>query len=200
MKCIPHSKGVTLVETIVVIGILALITAALFSTIVYFYRGNAYVFEAATSVDSARRGVSIGLSSLREASYGEDGTYPITVAATSSITFYSDIDTDGGIEKVRFVMSNDTLYRGITNSAGNPPSYTGQAEATSTIATYVRNTAATPIFTYYDSTGVQLSTTSTNISNIATVRMDLRIDLNPARAPNIFTLAGSATLRNLKEQ
>lgn len=194
------SRGLTLVEMIVVIALVTLVGAGMLSAIQYFYRGNSYVFEAASSVDSARRGIAIALSSLREASYGEDGTYPITVAGTSTVTFYSDIDADGGIERVRFVLTNGTLYRGITNASGNPPSYAGQPASTSTVATYVRNTATTPVFTYYDSSGTQLSTTSTNISDIASVRVDLRIDLNPSRAPNIFTLAGSATMRNLKEQ
>lgn len=192
-------RGFTLVEAVVVVAITAIVGAGLLSTIRWFYRGNAYVFEATASVDSARRGLATTLSALREASYADDGNYPIASAATSSIVFYSDIDSDGGIERVRVYTINGTLYRTIINASGNPPSYTGQSTATTTIATYVRNSTSTPLFKYYNSLGVQLSTTSPNISQIASVSTTLMVDLNPNRAPNVLTLTGQATLRNLRD-
>lgn len=193
-------KGISLVETMVVVAITAMVGGALLSAIRYFYVDNAYVFEAATSVDSARRGLAVSLQDLREASYGDDGSYPISAAATSSITFYSDTDADGAIERVKIWSYGGTLYQVVTNSGGNPPSYAGQSSATSTIATYLRNSTSTPVFTYYDSAGAKLSTSSTPVSSIATVSALLQVDLNPIRAPQVFTLAGSATLRNLRDQ
>ncbi len=192
-------RAFTLIEMIVVVAITGLMMSSIFSMIVSFYRGNAYVFEATMSVDSARRGLATTLHALREASYADDGNYPIASAATSSIVFYSDIDSDGGIERVRVYLINGTLYRTVINAAGNPPSYTGQSTATTTIATYVRNASTTPMFTYYDSAGVQLSTTSPNISLITSVSTSLLVDINPTRAPNVLTLTGSATLRNLRD-
>lgn len=192
-------RGFTLVEAIVVVAITAVVGGSLLAAISFFYRGNAYVFEATASVDSARRGLSTTLSALREASYADDGNYPIASAATSSIVFYSDIDSDGGIERVRVYLVNETLYRTVISAAGNPPSYTGQATATSTIATYVRNGTSTPMFVYYDSAGTQLSTTSPTISQIASVGTTLLVDINPNRAPNVLTLIGTATLRNLRD-
>jgi hypothetical protein len=193
-------RGFSLAETIVVIALTALVGGALLSAIRYFYINNAYVFEAATSVDQARRGVATMLHNVREASYADDGNYPIGSAATSSITFYSDVDSDGGIERVKIWSVGTTLYKVVTNAGGNPPTYAGQASATSTIASYLRNATSTPIFTYYDSTGAQLATTSPDISQIVGIRARVDIDLNPNRAPQIFTLTGSATLRNLKDQ
>jgi hypothetical protein len=190
----------TLVEAVVVVALTVAVGASLLSVIRMFYRNNAYVFEATAAVDSARRGVAVTLSALREASYADDGNYPIASAATSSVTFYSDIDSDGGIERVRVYILNGTLYRVVTNAAGNPPSYTGQTPATTTIAMYVQNSTSTPLFKYYDSSGVQLSATSTDISEIASVSTTLMVDLNPTRAPNVVTMTGSATLRNLKDQ
>lgn len=192
-------RGFTLVEAIVVVAITIVVGGSLLSIIRNFYRGNTYVFEATASVDSARRGLATTLSALREAAYAEDGSYPITAAATSSITFYSDIDTDGGIERVRVYVINGTLYRVVTNAVGSPPSYAGQPPATTTIATYVRNSTSTPLFKYYDSSGVQLSTTSPALSQIASVAATIMVDLNPNRAPNVLTLTGSATLRNLRD-
>jgi hypothetical protein len=170
------------------------------SGIRYFYVNNAYVFEATSSVDQARRGLATMLHGVREASYADDGNYPIGAAATSSITFYSDVDSDGGIERVKIWKWGTTLYKVVTNAGGNPPTYVGQTSATSTIALYLRNATSTPYFTYYDSSGVQLATTSPDISQIVSVYAHMEIDLNPNRAPQVFTLTGSATLRNLKEQ
>lgn len=192
-------RGLTLAETLVVIALTLLVGGALLSVIRMFYQNNAYIFEATTAVDSARRGLAVSLSALREASYGDDGNYPIAAAATSSITFYSDIDSDGGIERVKVWVYQDSLYRVVTNAAGNPPSYTGQTGASTTIATHVRNGTSTPVFAYYDSAGTQLSTTSPDVSDIASVAATLMVDINPSRAPNILTLTGGATIRNLLE-
>lgn len=193
-------RGFTLIETIVVVAILVLVSGSLLGIIRSFYRSNAYVFEAASSVDSARRGLATALHNVREASYADDGAYPISAAATSSISFYSDVDRDGGVERVRIYAIGDTLYKTIINAAGSPPSYAGQSTSTTTIATYLRNATSTPLFTYYDSDGVQLATTSPDISAIASIRSTIQVDLNPNRAPNVLTLTGSATLRNLRDQ
>lgn len=193
-------RGITLVETIVVVAITVAVAGAVFSAIRYFYVSKAYVFEAASAVDSARRGLATSLADLREASYGDDGSYPISAAATSSVTFYSDVDSDNSVERVKIWVANKTVYKVITNSGGNPPSYTGQTSATTTIATYLRNATSTPVFTYYDSTGAQLATSSTPLSSIAAVGVNMQIDLNPNRAPNVFTLSGKATLRNLRDE
>ncbi len=192
-------RGISLVEAVVVVGITAAVAASLLSAIRYFYINNAYVVEATTAVENGRRGLAKSLGHLREASYGDDGAYPVASAATSSVTFYSDTDTDGAIEKVKIWAYQNTLYTVVTNSGGNPPSYTGQTSATTSIVSYLRNGSSTPIFKYYDSNGTQLSTTSTPVASIATITMTVQIDLNPSRAPQVFTLYGSATLRNLRD-
>lgn len=193
-----RTKGFTLIETLMVISILSGVGIALSISILNGYRGNAYVFEAASSVDNARRGLSVTIQNLREASYGEDGAYPVASAATSTITFYADVDQDGPVEKVRVYLSNGTLYRGVTNAVGTPPSYVGQPETVQTVVAFVRNAASTPLFAYYNSAGVAL-TAPINVADIAFVTMNILTDLNPARAPNVYTLSGSATLRNLRD-
>ena len=193
-------RGFTLAEMLVVIAITAAVAGSLLYVIQNFYRSNAYVFESAVSVDTARRGIGTTLQDIREASYGDDGSYPIQSVSTSSITFFSDLDDDQGVERVRIFIQNGTLYRVITNSGGNPPSYTGQTSATTTILTYIRNGTSTPLFKYYNAEGALLSATSTDVSEITSVAATLMIDLNPNRAPNILTLTGSATLRNYTSQ
>ncbi len=191
-------KAFTLAETVVVVSILGIVGVALSTMIVFFYRSNAYLLEQTTAVDSANRGLEYAYKDMREASYGENGSYPIASAATSTITFYSDVDGDGPVEKVRLYLTNDTFYRGVTNAAGNPPSYTGQPETVSTISTYVKNGTSTPILHYYTEAGAELTGTI-DIAEIRSVRIQLNVDLNPLRAPNIISLERTATLRNLRK-
>lgn len=183
---------------LVVIAMLGSIGVALSGMIQFFYQKNAFLLEQTAALDNARRTILDAIHSIREASYGNDGTYPISAAATSSMTFFSDLDNDGSVERVRYYLSNETFYRGVTDSAGFPPSYAGRPEATTTVAFHVRNSSSTPIFTYYNNAGVPLSATSTNVAAVSAVTISIWIDLNPNRAPNTFNLSETATLRNLR--
>lgn len=193
------ARAFTLAEMLVVIALTGLVGVGLLSMIAYFYRTNAYLLEATSAVDSASRGLNESIASLREASYGEDGAYPLSAAATSSVTFHADPDLDQTIEKVRLYRSGETLYRGVTNAAGNPPSYTGQTEVITIIATSVKNATSTPLFRYYDEDGLELTGTI-DIASVRSIRARLDVDINPLRAPNILILESSATLRNLRTE
>ncbi len=189
--------GFTLIETMVVIGITSVVGIALMSMITFVYKTNTFIFQQSTATDNARRGVEFALENLREATYGADGSYPIETAATSTVTFYADVDNDGTVERIRYYISGGSLFRGVANPAGNPPSYTGQAESTTTVAAYVQNGTTTPLFHYYDDTGTELATPA-DISKIASVSVVIGIDVDVKRAPVTFTLIGTATLRNLR--
>lgn len=185
-------------EMLVVIAVLGTAGVALSGLIQSFYRNNAYLLEQTLALDSSRRGVRDAMGALREASYGDDGSYPIENAATSSLTFYSDFDQDNSVERERYVLIGTNFFRVVTNAGGSPPGYAGQPQSTTTVATDVRNTAATPIFTYYDNTGTQLTGANVDESRVASIGITLLVDLNPNRAPNVFTLRETATLRNLR--
>lgn len=190
-------RGFTFIETVVVVALMVLVGGALSSMIQYFYRTNDYVLQEGAAVQSARLGLSTAMQDLREASYGDDGSYPIANAATSSVTFYADVNGDGRVDQVAYSLKNGTLYEAVTHSGGSPPTYAGQTTGTSTVATYVRNTGASPIFKYYDNTGAALSS-PVNLSQIASITTTLIIDVDPSRSPTPYTLIGSATLRNLQ--
>lgn len=191
-------RGFTLAEMLVVIAMTGIIGLAMQYAIQYFYRANAYVLQGTAAINSARNGVTETTSNLREATYGDDGSYPISNADVASITYYSDVDKDGGVERVRTYLIGQTLYRTVTNAGGNPPSYTGQTPATTTLASYVSN-GVTPIFRYYDNAGTELTGT-VNLAQVSSIGMTLMVDINPLRAPDIYTLTQSATLRNINSE
>lgn len=193
------TRAFTLVETVVVVAATALIAITLGTMLAYFYKTNAYTLQQSTAVEEARTGVEDAMRDLREASYGSDGTYPIGSVATSSITFYANVNNDTSIQLVTYRLINGTLYRTVAEPSGNPPTYAGATIATSTIATSVVNATSTPLFSYFNDAGALL-TAPVDISEIASVETTVVIDVNVNRTPVAFTLSGGATLRNLKDQ
>ncbi len=193
------TRGFTLIETIVVIAMTALIAVTLGVIIVYFYKTNTYTLEQSTAVAQARRGVEDAMRYMREASYGSDGSYPVASAATSSITFYANINSDPAIEQVTYTLQGGTLYRIVAEPTGTLPSYAGATLSTTTVATSVVNGPSTPVFRYFDNTGAELLA-PVDASKIASVETTVVVDADVNRAPVSFTLSGGATLRNLKTQ
>ena len=143
-----NQRGMTLTELIITIAIVTAVSGALMVMVQSFYRNSAYLLEETSALGSAQRGLNSSIKSLREATYGDDGSYPIASAGTSTVTFYSDTDTDPSVEKVHIYLLNSTVYKVITNATGSPPTYPTSIDSTTTIATDVRNTSATPLFTY----------------------------------------------------
>ena len=140
---------------------------------------------------------SLGAAVMREGAYSSTGAWPIISIATSSFSFYADVDSDPFIEQIRYTLSGNALIRGIIDPTGDPPVYTG-AEATATISDNVRNVEqATDLFQYYDKNGT-LMTDLTKIAEVRFVQATVVVNVNPYRLPNQFTLRSTAALRNLK--
>ena len=173
---------------------------ALTQSVLFFYRANTSSIEQAYQIESARRGIDLLVRDLREATYADDGSYLLAAIATSSLTFYADTDRDSSIEKIRYTLSGQQLWRNVTDSAGSPPTYTG-ASATSSVSDYVRNFGQNrPLFRYYDGTGAEIVNFATGIADVRSVSVDLVVNVVPVRAPGDFTLQSSATIRNLRAQ
>lgn len=105
--------GFTLIETIVVIFVFAMIMGVVATSIVMLYRTGGYITDQAVAIDEARRGVDIMTEEIRKASYGEDGSYPIESAASKEFIFYSDIDNDGETERVRYYLATVNTGSGL---------------------------------------------------------------------------------------
>ncbi|MFC1801942.1 type II secretion system protein J [Patescibacteria group bacterium] len=198
MKNIFYKKGLTLFEVIIAISVFVLVNVILTSSILYFYRSNAHSIEQAFAVSSARKGVEAMVRDIREASYSDEGSYPVISMNGNTFYFYSDVDRDNNIERIRFFLDGLFFKKGNTKSAGDPLTYEGQEEVISIISDNVRNTEqGIDIFEYYNSNGDEI-TEFENILDVAFVKVNLIVNVNPSRTPNEFTLRSSATMRNLK--
>jgi type II secretory pathway pseudopilin PulG len=98
-------KAFTLVETIITIFIFTLAMGAVSGLIVMAYRTQSYTWQQSIAIDEARKGIETMVKEIRMAKEGEDGSYPIELAGDKEFIFYSDIDKDGRVERVRYFLA-----------------------------------------------------------------------------------------------
>ncbi len=186
-------------EMIVTLAIFLLVMGAIVNSILFFYRANSNSLEQAIQIENARRGIELFVRDVRESTYGDDGGYPVTSIATSSMVFYSDTDADGAIERIRYSLAGQRLSRNVTDPTGTPPVYSGGG-VTTTVSEYVRNfDENVSVFRYYNASSTEVLPTG-SISSIVSVTINLIVDVVQKHTPGTFTLSESATIRNLRAQ
>ncbi len=184
---------------LVVIGIFTMSMITATASIVYFYRSNNYTVEQATAITSGRRGIEYFVRDVREATYAENGAYPIVDMSTSTMTFYSDVDGQSDVEQVRYFLDQGFLKKGIAKATGTPLGYASSTESIELISDYVRNLEkGVNVFTYKNASGTPIAI-ATSTQSLRTVDITLIVNVNPNRLPEEFTLRGTASLRNLKD-
>ncbi len=202
MKYKDLKKGFTIAEFIISITILSFLAV----TVNTFQKD---VFSLSLNLQSslnaqleARHLVKTMVSELRRTTNSALGSYPIELASSTGITFYSDIDNNGSIERVRYYLHNTTIRKGVVTPTGNPPVYNLGNEVTTTLLNYVIASSTLPIFQYYDSN--YSGTTSPlsfpiDISTIRLIKITVIIDTDPNRSPVPIITTSQVSLRNLKD-
>jgi type II secretory pathway pseudopilin PulG len=190
-------RGMTFIEMLVWISVFLAAMWAIVGSILGFYRANTYTLEQAQAVSEARRSIESVVKTIREANYSSEGAYPIISMATSSISFYADIDSDLLVERVRYFVQGNELKRGVIDPSGDPPVYTAP-ETITTVAYFIRNTTqGVDTFQFYNAAGAEIINMS-QISSLRFVRIDTVVNVSPDKLPNELMLRSSATLRNLR--
>ncbi|MBU1045673.1 prepilin-type N-terminal cleavage/methylation domain-containing protein [Patescibacteria group bacterium] len=105
------NKGFTLIETLVAVLIFGVIITGLFSIIPFIYRVDSYAWHQAYATNEARRGMKIMIREIREAITGEDGSYVLLSTQDNELIFFSDIDKDDDIERVRYFLGGTSDYQ-----------------------------------------------------------------------------------------
>jgi len=197
-----YKKGLTVIELLISVAILSLLTV----TVSTFQRD---VFSLNTNLQSslnaqleARHVLKVIVTELRKSSQSGTGSYPIELASSTGITFYSDINNNGSVEKVRYYLSGKTVRKGVITPTGNPSVYSAGSEVTTTLLNYVVASSTLPIFQYY--TSAYAGTTSPltippNISTIRLIKITAIIDTDPNRSPTPIIVTSLVSLRNLKD-
>ena len=193
---ISTKKGLTIIETLVWVSVFTFAMGAIVITLLSFYRANTYTIEQAQAVSEARRGIERSVQQMREISFASDGAYPIISIAPNQFYFYSDIDSDPLVERVRIFIEDTYFMQGVTKATGDPLSYSG-SETVSIVSEDVRNSEQSVVtFHYYDENGDEVL--DSDVTAVRFVTIDLVVNVSPDKLPNQLTLRSSATLRNLR--
>jgi prepilin-type N-terminal cleavage/methylation domain-containing protein len=195
------NSGFTLVEVIISIFIFSFIAYGvifLMSNILGSAQGQTTILA---DTDQARKLSFQMVSEMRNATYGSDGGYPLNTAQDQQVVFYTNSDSDAGIEKVRYFVQNGKLYKGVTEWNGS--AYNPATEQQYVVQNNLGNASA-PLFYYYNdsytgsSTQVAL-TQPVNILQVSHVKLNLKIfNVAGGTRTNTYTITASATMRNLK--
>ena len=201
-KKVKLQNGFTLLELTITIGIFIIIVFAWNDFALQSYRSAAFGQGQLEAIRQAQKGIETMAKELRELSLAESGSYPLELANDQEIIFYSDIDQDIYVERVRYFMDGTNLKKGVVEPSGNPFTYDLNNEIVSIVSTNVRNDTL-PIFIYYN--GDYPADTINNplpsparLVDTKLLHVFLRINIDPLRAPNDFDLETDVQLRNLK--
>lgn len=203
LKNLKKNKGFTLAEIVVVVAILGLIVTVIASFQVNVMNYNRSSSISLQSAQDARAIVGTMVKEIRAAKQSSNGSYAISQATQTALTFFSDIDADGLQEQIRYYISSGILKKGVTKPSGNPPTYNLANEKTYILAYNIVNTVAKPLFKYYDNSLYISSSTSSlsqpvDVSDIRLVQINLSLNPDPNRFPD-KTYISDATFRNLKD-
>ena len=192
-------RGFTLIEILVASALLVgmVVIAVFFAGSLADFRG---IFRESLSVQQElQQTLNRIVPEVRSMEPSSTGSYPILDASENSFTFYSDLNKDGLVERVRYFLDGDVFKKGVIVPSGNPLSYDPADE---TILEMVHNVLSTDnIFSYYDTTytgGGGSMGFPVEILSIRLVRVSITADqgLNVASGP--ITLSTQATMRNLR--
>ena len=137
---------------------------------------------------------------IRSAAQSNDGAYAISVAATSTFEFYSDVDRDGLFDRVRYFLSNTTFKKGVTKPTGSPLTYATSSEVLQDLVENV--IPGSQIFSYYDKNATSSGSTAlpspVDPVQVKTIKITLVANQGTSSTPSIVGVETSATVRNLR--
>ncbi len=172
------NKGIGLTEIVIVTAVfLAIFLAVInFGQSVFSFNSNAQKNLEAQS--SGRKILKTMTKELRSASPASTGAYTIALSSSTTLTFFTNIDSDDYKEQVRYFLQGTELKKGVIKPSGSPLSYNPTNEVLTTLISDVRN-GATPIFDYFDSTYTGTSTPllqPVQVTKVRLIRITVKIE------------------------
>jgi len=135
-----------------------------------------------------------------------DGVIDFTADASTPVDPFCDWVEQNHSMKVKFELSwteeipgaENELRKGVIEPTSPPVEYPSRQEKISILSSYVRNIS--PIFEYYDASGNKIESYPARLSDTKLMRVFLKINVDPNRAPQDFELESYVQPRNLKEE
>ncbi len=193
--------GFTVVEMLIAIFIITVVGIAVVNFQLDIFSLNKISNNNLIAQEDARKALKSMTAEIRSISQPITGSYAIAETATSSFTFYSNIDTDVSIEKIRYFLSGTTLKKGTIKPTGNPPlTYSPANETFKEVVHNIAN-ATSSIFSYYnenyDGTSPSLPQ-PVDASLVRLVKINIIIDDNLLKSPSALNMTTQVSIRNLK--
>ncbi len=193
------TPGFNILELVITIAVFVLLIIVVGTFTIDVFKTNRELSAFLIQMQDAKRTVSGIANELRTTSISSIGAYALAEAQATSLTFYSNIDSDSLVERLRYFLDGTTLKRGVLKPSGSPLAYNPANEQVSDAVAYVRND---DIFSYFDEnyqgTGSPL-TFPVNISTVRLIQIKLSVDRYPDLPPAAFLLTTKVNLRNLKD-
>lgn len=195
-------KGFSLIEVVIVIGILALILMAIsyFGQNLFIFNGRYQLSFAADS--NAKAALKKLTAELRSAESSVEGGFPLESAASTSVVFFSDPDKDGVRERLRYFIENKSLKRGLIKPSGSPMVYNSDDEKIQVLIADLLMASSTFLYFGNDYDGAASSTPLAEPIDTQAVRMARFVFVIQAlskRAPAPYTVQSEVMIRNLKD-
>lgn len=134
------------------------------------FKSILFGYEQDSAVQNAKRITNEIIGEVRESAQSDRGDYLLDTVEEQNFSFFSDIDSDEYIEKIRYFLDSDILKKGVIEPIGDPLEYLDENEMISEIAEYINNQAE-PIFTYYDTNNNLIANPLANKNSIRLIRV-----------------------------
>jgi len=201
-------NGFTLVEVLITVSIFVVLVFGVSAMLNDIFINSNQQLLSMSSIDQARSALSTFTNEVRNATVGSDGAYPINQAGDSQIIFFSNFKTGpaGGypavVERIRYYVSNNILYKGTVLPTGSPLKYDLSSELVRPIVTGL-SSQSTPVFYYYD--GDYDGSTSAlsqpvNINHIRFIKINLSVlnQITP-KDTSTFSIEVGTAVRSVKD-
>ena len=206
-----YYRGVTFVETIVVIGIMSVVMLGSSLFFIRMWRMHQFTYEIGIASFVSSRGINQASQDIRAARPAENGAFPIVSASEHDIVFYMDYDEDGVTERVHYFVEDQKFKVGVRepNLSVIPPTYAAGDEVVKDAASYIVNQSTgystfeyyddeSAIYAYGDIVGEALSL-PVDTGKIKMIKILLFVNPDPLRAPNNVRIQSFVVIRNLAD-
>jgi hypothetical protein len=200
-----QSRGITLVELLIAVSICTLIGIVVVNMQIDIFRLNRKLTGSLTTVERAQRLLRPMTAEIRSASISALGAFPIATALPYDLAFYSDTDSDGTKEYIRYHLVDTTLYKTVVyQSQGIPAIYDISAVEPVVFIEGIENVAQqAPMFRYFSNQYVdggvdEIVDADTVTSGIRMVRIMMMLATGDDTP--VFTISSDVAIRNLKQQ
>jgi prepilin-type N-terminal cleavage/methylation domain-containing protein len=194
--------GFTLIEILITIFIITLIGLSIINFQIDVFSLNKRSSDNLDAQIDARKTLKVMSAELRSTSPSNNGSYPLAITATSSLLFYSDVDSDNLKEQIRYFKDGSILKKGLIKPTGTPLVYNPTNEKITILVNDLANSSSSPVFYYYDKNYDGAGSALTypiNTPSVRLIKVDIFIDKDINKSPSPINVTTQVSLRNLKD-